>query len=50
MESPSLKVFKRCVDMVLRDVVHWWTCSVTSWLDMECWVVVGLVVLHHGWA
>lgn len=23
-ELPSLKVFKRCVDAVLRDMVLWW--------------------------
>lgn len=25
MESPSLEVFKRCVDVALRDVASWWT-------------------------
>jgi len=25
VESPSLEVFKRYVEVVLRDVVYWWT-------------------------
>jgi len=24
-ENPSLKVFKRCVDVALGDMVYWWT-------------------------
>lgn len=28
MESPFLEVFERHVDMALRDVVWWWTCSI----------------------
>ncbi|KAK4832693.1 hypothetical protein QYF61_025154 [Mycteria americana] len=27
VESPSLEVFKRRVDVVLRDMVEWWTCQ-----------------------
>lgn len=25
VESPSQEVFKRCVDVALRDTVYWWT-------------------------
>lgn len=25
MDSPSLEVFKRHVDMAVRDLVYWWT-------------------------
>ncbi|GAB0180901.1 hypothetical protein GRJ2_000555400 [Grus japonensis] len=33
VESPSLEVFKRPVDVVLRDMVQWWTwqCQVNGW-------------------
>jgi len=34
VESPSLEVFKRRVDVALRDMVYWWT-----W---QCWV--------YGWS
>ena len=30
--SPSLEVFKKCVDMALQDMVQWaWWCWVDSW-------------------
>ncbi|KAK4831322.1 hypothetical protein QYF61_016811 [Mycteria americana] len=33
VESPSLEVFERRVDVVLRDMVEWWTwqCWVNGW-------------------
>lgn len=30
VERPSLKVFKGCVDVALRDAGYWWTA--------QCWV------------
>jgi len=33
VESPSLKVFRKCVDVILRKMVYWATLVVGGWLD-----------------
>lgn len=49
MESPSLRMFKERLDMMLGDVIQWVTLVVGGWLDqMNSEVFSNLMTLFYS--
>lgn len=48
IESPSLEVFKRCIYVVLMDMVQWWTWQIDLIVLKVFCDLTDSMILFHG--